>query len=153
MATHFFVSTFQLCHLSQKNIFTIMKKQFKSTYPLNLTITNKDGKPLDYCGIRCSLEVLGGKWKLLILSQLFDKKLRFSEIKKNTPGISDKMLVSSLQELEYHNLVVREVVKAKPKVVEYSLSTYGEKVRPVLEVLFQWGENHITQHQELIFFS
>ena len=125
------------------------KKQFKTLYPRNIETVN--GRPLDYCGIRCSMEVLGGKWKLLIVAELFKNKKRYSELKRSIPEISEKMLISSLQELEYHNIVVRTVVEAIPLQVEYSLSKYGQSVRPVLETLFGWGESHIKKHSDKIF--
>ncbi len=125
------------------------KKQFKTLYPRNIETVN--GRPIDYCGIRCSMEVLGGKWKLLIVAKLFKNKNRYSELKRSIPEISEKMLISSLQELEYHNIVVRTVVEAIPLQVEYSLSKYGQSVRPVLETLFGWGESHIKKHSDKIF--
>ncbi len=125
------------------------KKQFKTLYPRNIETVN--GRPLDYCGIRCSMEVLGGKWKLLIVAELFKNKKRYSELKRSIPEISEKMLISSLQELEHHNIVVRKVVEAIPPQVEYSLSKYGQSVRPVLETLFGWGESHIKKHSDKIF--
>lgn len=125
------------------------KKQFKTLYPRNIETVN--GRPLDYCGIRCSMEVLGGKWKLLIVAELFKNKKRYSELKRSIPEISEKMLISSLQELEHHNIVVRKVVEAIPPQVEYSLSKYGQSVRPVLETLFSWGESHIKKHSDKIF--
>jgi DNA-binding HxlR family transcriptional regulator len=125
------------------------KKQFKTLYPRNIETVN--GRPLDYCGIRCSMEVLGGKWKLLIVAELFKNKKRYSELKRSIPEISEKMLISSLQELEHHNIVVRTVVEAIPPQVEYSLSKYGQSVSPVLETLFGWGEVHIKKHSDKIF--
>jgi DNA-binding HxlR family transcriptional regulator len=126
-----------------------MKKQFKSMYPRNVEMEN--GRPLNYCGIRCSMEVLGGKWKLLIVAELFKGTMRYSELKRSIPEISEKMLISSLQELEHHTIVNRKVIEVIPPQVEYSLSDYGESVRPLLEALFGWGEGHINQHSNKIF--
>jgi DNA-binding HxlR family transcriptional regulator len=95
--------------------------------------------------------VLGGKWKLLIVAELFKCKKRYSELKRSIPEISEKMLISSLQELEYHNIVIRTVVEAIPPQVEYSLSEYGQSVRPLLETLFDWGEGHIKGYSDKIF--
>ena len=125
------------------------KKQFKTLYPRN--IETVDGRPLDYCGIRCAMEVLGGKWKLLIVSELIKSKKRYSELKRSIPEISEKMLISSLQDLEYHNIVIRTVIEAIPPQVEYSLSKYGQSVHLVLETLHNWGEGHIKQHSDKIF--
>lgn len=128
-----------------------MKKQFKSNYPLNLELTDDTGRPLNYCGIRCSMEVLGGKWKLLIVASLAKGSLRFSELKKDIPEISEKMLIRSLQDLEYHKIVDRLVYEQIPPKVEYSLTDYGQSVIPLLKALFQWGETHIEKHSDLIF--
>lgn len=125
------------------------KKQFKSQYPRNVEV--EKGRPLNYCGIRCSMEVLGGKWKLLIVAELFKSVKRYSELKKSIPEVSEKMLVSSLQELEHHNIVVRTVINTQTPQVEYSLSVYGQSVRPVIETLFGWGEGHIMKHSDKIF--
>src|SRR4028119_2104531 len=125
------------------------KKQFKTLYPRNIETDN--GRPLDYCGIRCAMEVLGGKWKLLIVAELFKSKKRYSELKRSIPEISEKMLISSLQELEHHSIVVRTVVEAIPPQVEYSLSEYGQSVRLVVETLFNWGEGHIQKYSDKIF--
>ena len=73
------------------------------------------------------------------------------QITLSTNGGSWK-LISSLQELEHHNIVVRTVVEAIPPQVEYSLSKYGQSVRPVLETLFGWGEGHIKKHSDKIFY-
>ncbi|MBD2768392.1 helix-turn-helix transcriptional regulator [Hymenobacter sp. BT664] len=126
-----------------------MKKQYKSLYPRNVAV--EQGRPLNYCGIRCCLEVLGGKWKLLIIAELFGGTRRYSVLKRAIPEISEKMLISSLQELEFHAIVVRKVVEAVPPQVEYSLSAYGQSVSPVLETLLGWGEGHISQYSDKIF--
>jgi DNA-binding HxlR family transcriptional regulator len=125
------------------------KKQFKSLYPRNIDAGN--GRPINYCGIRCSMEVLGGKWKLLIVTELLGGKKRYSELKRSIPEISEKMLIGSLQDLEYHNIVVRNVIENIPPQVEYSLSKYGQSVRPVLETLFGWGESHIKKYSDKMF--
>ncbi len=127
-----------------------MKKQFKALYPRKVETGND--QPLNYCGIRCSMEVLGGKWKLLIVAELLKAPKRYSELRKAIPEVSDKMLVSSLQELEYHAIIQRTASQTSPVQVEYSLSTYGQSVRPVLELLYNWGEGHIQQHGEKMFF-
>jgi DNA-binding HxlR family transcriptional regulator len=128
-----------------------MKKQFKSKYPVNLELKDESGRPLNYCGIRCSMEVLGGKWKLLIVSSLAKGTLRFSELKQSIPEINEKMLIRSLQDLELHQIIERKVYEVVPPKVEYSLTEYGQSVIPLLVTLFNWGENHIAKHPNLIF--
>lgn len=92
--------------------------------------------------VRDALEVLNGKWKLpIIISLMFGNK-RFSHIAKEIPNITDKMLSKELRDLEAHCLVNRKVYDSIPVVVEYSLTEYGHSLKPVIEVLRNWGEAH-----------
>ena len=92
--------------------------------------------------VRDALEVLSGKWKLpIIISLMFGNK-RFSQIAKEIPNITDKMLSKELRDLEANCLVKRKVYDSIPVVVEYSLTEYGHTLRPVIEVLRGWGETH-----------
>jgi DNA-binding HxlR family transcriptional regulator len=125
----------------------VMKKQFKSKYPVDLSITDDQGRPLNFCGIRCAMEVLGGKWKLLIVAELAKGASRYSELKRSIPEISEKMLTRSLRELELHELVH----KTSEGVSKYQLTEYGQSVLPLLKALFDWGEKHIELHHDLIF--
>jgi len=126
-----------------------MKKQYKSLYPY--PVPAPDGRPVNYCGIRCSLEVLGGKWKLLILTHLFKSPLRYHALRTAIPEISERMLVASLKELEEHGMVTRHAMAGSPPRVEYAVSEYGQTVRPVVEVLYGWGEGHIARCGNLLF--
>ena len=121
----------------------------RSHYP---KLYSAGGRPVNYCGIRCSLEVLGGKWKLLLLTLIADKPLRYSELRRAIPDVSEKMLISSLQEMEYHSLIERKVLEAVPPQVEYTLSDYGRTALPLVKMLYDWGEGHIATHAEKIFF-
>lgn len=127
-----------------------LKKIHRSQYP---RMIYAGGRPLNYCGIRCSFEVLGGKWKMLIISLLVDRPLRYSEIRRAIPEVSEKMLISSLQELELHAIVTRKVLDAVPPRVEYDLSDYGRSVLPAVQALYDWGERHISLHADKIFFQ
>ncbi|MCE7071340.1 helix-turn-helix transcriptional regulator [Dyadobacter sp. CY327] len=92
--------------------------------------------------VRDALEVLSGKWKLqIIISLLFGNK-RFSQIAKEIPGITDKMLSKELRDLEANCLVKRTVYDSIPVVVEYKLTEYGHTLKPVIEVLRKWGMAH-----------
>ncbi len=126
----------------------MMKKQFKSKYPVDLSIKDENGRPINYCGIRCAMEVLGGKWKLLIVASLAKAPLRYSELKRSIPEISEKMLTRSLQDLELHQLVCKN---ADATPANYQLTPYGQTVIPLLQSLFDWGEKHIELHHDLIF--
>jgi DNA-binding HxlR family transcriptional regulator len=92
--------------------------------------------------VRDALEVLSGKWKLpIIISLMFGNK-RFSQIAKEIPNITDKMLSKELRDLEANCLVKRTVYDSIPVVVEYSLTEYGHSLKPVIEVLREWGVAH-----------
>ena len=95
--------------------------------------------------VQTTLKVLGGKWKLLILWNLKDRVRRFSELKRLIPTISEKMLIQQLRELEKDGLVHRNVDPQVPPKVEYSFSDYGRSLEPVLEVLCNWGEQHLAR--------
>jgi DNA-binding HxlR family transcriptional regulator len=90
-----------------------------------------------------TLNVIGGKWKLLVLWHLKDKPSRFSELMKDMEGITQKMLTQQLRELEKDGLISRKVFAEVPPHVEYSLTTYGQSLDPVLQKMCEWGENHI----------
>ena len=92
--------------------------------------------------VRDALEVLSGKWKLpIIISLMFGNK-RFSQIAKEIPNITDKMLSKELRDLEANCLVKRTVYDSIPVVVEYTLTDYGHSLKPVIEVLRNWGMAH-----------
>ncbi|KAA6434174.1 helix-turn-helix transcriptional regulator [Dyadobacter flavalbus] len=92
--------------------------------------------------VRDALEVLSGKWKLpIIISLMFGNK-RFSQIAKEVPGITDKMLSKELRDLEANELVKRSVYNTIPVVVEYSLTEYGFSLQNVIAVLRDWGAAH-----------
>ncbi|MPT36687.1 MAG: transcriptional regulator [Flavobacterium sp.] len=95
--------------------------------------------------IRDSLEILGGKWKLLILIYLKnrqDQLVHFKMIERGIQGISAKMLSKELKELEINELVTRTIQDTRPITVTYALTDYGKSVIPVIEALVQWGFDH-----------
>ncbi|MBB6451031.1 DNA-binding HxlR family transcriptional regulator [Geomicrobium halophilum] len=92
--------------------------------------------------IEITLDVVCGKWKGVILCHLLGRTLRFGELKKEIPDITQKMLTQQLRELEEDGLVERVVYNQVPPKVEYSLTPYGEDLRPMLETLSAWGERH-----------
>lgn len=92
--------------------------------------------------VETALAVLNGKWKLpIILSLQFGNK-RFSQIAKEIPNITDKMLSKELRDLECHELVERKVYDSRPVVIEYRLTEYGFTLKPVIEMLRNWGATH-----------
>ena len=95
------------------------------------------------CPVAATLELIGGKYKALILWNLAEKKLRFSELKKVIQGATPKMLTQQLRELEADGLVHREIFPVVPPRVEYSLTPFGQTIRPVLESMYAWGTRYL----------
>lgn len=92
--------------------------------------------------VQDTLDILGGKWKISIISALsFDKK-RFMELQREVEGIGAKMLSKELRELEINELVTRTVYNTKPVTVEYELTEYGKTLQGIIGAMMQWGENH-----------
>ncbi len=102
------------------------------------------------CDFETVLEILVGKWKPVILFHLFSNgTMRFSELQKAIPGITKKMLTQQLRELEYHDIVHREVYHQVPPKVEYSITEYGKGMDTVLLAMNDWGTVHIKHLNEL----
>lgn len=92
--------------------------------------------------VRDALELLGGKWKIPIIGALFFGNKRFSELSRDLPGITDRMLSKELRDLEMNHLVKRTVHNTFPATVEYELTEYGKSLRPVIDALRNWGLKH-----------
>ena len=104
-------------------------------------------KPSSACNksivaVHDAMYVLGGKWKISILASLIFGPKRYSQILRAIPGISGKMLSRELKEMETNLLIRRIVADILPLTVSYELTEYGETVKPVIEILAQWGEVH-----------
>lgn len=100
--------------------------------------------------VETALQILVGKWKPVILFHLLDKgTLRFSELQKLIPDVTKKMLTTQLRELEYHDIVRRKVYPVVPPKVEYSISEYGEGLKPLLFAMHEWGLSHLVHLDEL----
>lgn len=89
------------------------------------------------CPVELTLEVLGGKWKTVLLARLKQGPLRYGELRRLVPGLSDKMLTQRLRELEALALVCREMVGEHER---YRLTARGESLRGVLQSLYDWGQ-------------
>lgn len=94
------------------------------------------------CPVTFTLHKIGGRWKPLIINRLLTGTKRYGEIKKAIPGITEKMLIQSLKELEADEIIIREAKPVVPPHVEYSLSGAGEELRPVLLSMIQWALKH-----------
>ncbi|MCV6608964.1 MAG: helix-turn-helix transcriptional regulator [Campylobacterales bacterium] len=101
----------------------------------------------DKCPVETSLDVLAGKWKILILWYIRKEKKRFSELQRLMPRATQKMLIQKLRELESDGIVHRKVYPVVPPKVEYSLTKYGQTLDPILKQLYKWGEVHKESHQ------
>ena len=94
------------------------------------------------CGLDAAVHVVGGKWKALILWGLRQGPQRFGELRRATPGISEKSLIIQLREMEHCGLVHRKVYNQVPPKVEYSLTELGESLNEALIPLGEWGDKH-----------
>ncbi|MBO0588115.1 winged helix-turn-helix transcriptional regulator [Sporosarcina sp. E16_8] len=96
------------------------------------------------CEKELTLAIIGGKWKMLVLWHLGKEGTkRFGELKTLIPGITQRMLVNQLRELEDHLIVHREVYPVVPPKVEYSLTEHGRSLMPILETMYEWGKEYM----------
>jgi DNA-binding HxlR family transcriptional regulator len=99
--------------------------------------------PASPCPLTAALEVLGGRWNLIVLYWLAGGTRRFSDLQRLMPDVTHKMLTSTLRQLETAGLVERHVYPEVPPRVEYSLSKHGRSAQPVVEVVRRWGHQHL----------
>ena len=92
--------------------------------------------------VATTVQLIGNKWKLLILRNLLTRPWRFNELQKNLEGISQKVLTDSLRSMEADGIITRTVYAEVPPRVEYALSELGESLRPILEAMRVWGESY-----------
>ena len=97
---------------------------------------------LPECPVATTVQIIGSKWKLLIMRNLLERPWRFNELKKNLKGISQKVLTDSLKSMEEDGIITRTVYAEVPPRVEYSLSDIGETMRPILDAMKEWGVNY-----------
>lgn len=102
------------------------------------------------CPVGTTIDLIGGKYKSLILWHLTDTTLRFGELRKLIPQATPKMLTQQLRELEESNLVIRVIYPVVPPKVEYSLTEFGKTLIPVISVLGNWGDQHEERLRNLI---
>lgn len=101
------------------------------------------------CPVEATLELIGGKYKALILWHLSQEKLRFSQLRAVVHNATPKMLTQQLRELEAHALIHREVFAVVPPKVEYSLTELGRSLLPILMAMRDWGADYLrTTHRE-----
>lgn len=95
--------------------------------------------PVRSCPAQGALDVIGGRWKILILWHLFRGTQRFSELRRGMAGITPKMLTQQLREMEADGIVQRTVYPQVPPKVEYSLTPRGQSLKPILDAMCKWG--------------
>ena len=95
------------------------------------------------CPLTNAMNVIGGKWKIVILGHLLKKEKRFGELKRSIQGVTQKMLTQQLRELENDGIVHREIYKEIPPKVEYSLTDFGRSLEPIINQLWVFGEEII----------
>lgn len=105
----------------------------------------KHGKGSYNCPIEATIELIGGKYKALILWHLIDRTLRFHELRELIPQATPKMLTQQLRELEADGLLCRTVYPVVPPKVEYTLSDFGNSIVPILNVMCTWGNNYLEK--------
>ena len=97
---------------------------------------------LPECPVATTVQLIGNKWKLLIIRNLLRAPQRFSELKRTIPGISQKVLTDNLRALEAEGLIDREVFAEVPPRVVYSISTLGDTLRPIIDAMQAWGTEY-----------
>ncbi|NEO52258.1 MAG: helix-turn-helix transcriptional regulator [Okeania sp. SIO3B5] len=100
------------------------------------------------CPAEITLKVIGGRWKLLIIKELFHGVKRFNELYRSLQGVTHKMLTQQLREMEADGIVHREIYLQVPPKVEYSLTSLGKSLKPMIHEMHQWGIEHLNYHQE-----
>ncbi|NJN28752.1 MAG: helix-turn-helix transcriptional regulator [Cyclobacteriaceae bacterium] len=128
-----------------------MKKMHRSSEDLWVSISRKE--KINYCGVRAFLEIMGGKWKFLIYSTLIEGPVRYKDLLAKIPQASEKMVLTSLRDLEEHKIVERIIYNEVPQRVEYEISEYGKSLHSILRTIENWGNEHILNYPDTIYFE
>lgn len=99
-------------------------------------------KPIPDCPVEMTLQLIGDKWKILILRDLLTGTKRFGELKKSVTGITQKVLTSNLRAMEAAGLLTRKVFPEVPPRVEYTLTETGYSLAPILDSMYAWGDEY-----------
>lgn len=100
-----------------------------------------------HCPIEVAVNIVGGKWKLPILYQLFQGTKRYGELKRLVPAATERMLTLQLRELEQAGIVQRVTYPEVPPKVEYSLTEVGLSLKPVLQAMLEWSEKYLQEEK------
>lgn len=99
------------------------------------------------CSVEAALDVIGGKWKGVIIFHLLDGKKRFNELRRLVPSVTIRMLSLQLRELEHDDVISRKVYPQVPPKVEYQLTEFGKSLKPIILDLRAWGEKIMEREQ------
>ena len=102
----------------------------------------KTRKELPECPVATTIQLIGNKWKLLIMRNLFTRPWRFNELHRSLDGISQKVLTDNLRAMEEDGIIIRKDYNEVPPRVEYSLSELGQSMKPIIDSLESWGINY-----------
>ncbi len=127
----------KLCQVLTLISYTILKDTKEKVVELN-------GREY-HCPVELVIELISGKWKLLILRELMSGTKRFSQLQRAIPGITQKMLTKQLRELERAGLVKRKVYPEVPPRVEYSLTELGRSLEEIFTAMHRWGERYVKE--------
>lgn len=105
-------------------------------------------KEMPACPVATTVQLIGSKWKLLILRNLLQRPWRFNELQRDLEGVSQKVLTDSLRSMEADGIITRTVYPEVPPHVEYALSELGETMRPIIQAMEQWGYSYRKAMQE-----
>lgn len=100
------------------------------------------------CPVATTVQLIGSKWKLLIMRNLLARPWRFNELRKDLDGISQKVLTDSLRSMEQDGIITRTVYPEVPPRVEYALSELGESMRPIINAMEVWGKNYREKYPD-----
>ncbi|MCC8048108.1 MAG: helix-turn-helix transcriptional regulator [Oscillospiraceae bacterium] len=110
-------------------------------------IAKTPAKELPACPVETTLTLISDKWKVLILRDLMPGTKRFGELKKSIGHVSQKVLTAQLRQMEQSGLVIRTVFPEVPPHVEYTLTDLGYSLKPILDAMWDWGENYKAQNE------
>ncbi|HUE74586.1 MAG TPA: helix-turn-helix domain-containing protein [Pirellulaceae bacterium] len=106
------------------------------------SLARKNGKKSVGCPVESTLHAIGGRWKVLIIHHLLEDTRRFGELTRLLRGVSARTLTRQLRELEASGIVSRRVHQQIPPKVEYSLTSFGRSLEPILQAMHDWGQEH-----------
>ena len=100
------------------------------------------------CPVELTINLIGGKWKAVLLWELSEKTIRFNELTRMFPNATRKMLTQQLKDMEHDGLVFRKEYAQIPPKVEYSLTDFGRTFMPILMMMNQWGDDYLSEKNE-----